>query len=573
MPCNMKLFADLSYEDPKLKQSNYYRMTTGVKTPATTAKLVADMTVRPAFRGATALGLSTLNKQGFTPAPGVQQALLGSEPVQPMGQQVKRWADLGVLAAKKLETPEQQKQTGLLPALRRFPAVGAAALIGGTAEAIGFDPMVGGEEGAAKVGEEIIARETPKAFEGLSGLTTKIIEKLKGHTEVSKQFISDLTNMGDVKQVERDMIHGVLDAHLGESVDVNQFAKKVQDELLPLRRNVKSLGVDDAPDIFGDFPGTLRYESISLPSEVRGNVANYNEHVYESPIKTSAGGVHFGSDAPNYFGHTRVEDMADGTTRRVIEVQSDLYQKGGLEKESRRLGIANIAEEKTGYSPFRLADIKERQDAIAKLEQYSDPTAHFRMVREEVKKAAEDGKSVLQFPTGDTAMKVEGLGSAGQKSFQLNGSDLKPEHLKIGTVVSQGRPVGGGHVYSGNDWVVTDVLGDGKFKAVPKDMWMEKPTGMDRHAYEQSMETFDISGKVDTENPIYKFYEKDLGKYLRSKYGASLTTDENGVKWWSVNIKPEHKGPVEAFGLIPAVGLGLPNKKTTSKRKQPPGKT
>ena len=37
-------------------------------------------------------------------------------------------------------------------------------------------------------------------------------------------------------------------------------------------------------------------------------------------------------------------------------------------------------------------------------------------------------------------------------------------------------------------------------------------------------ETFDISGKVDINNPIYKFYEKDLGKYLKSKYSAKEIT-------------------------------------------------
>ena len=51
------------------------------------------------------------------------------------------------------------------------------------------------------------------------------------------------------------------------------------------------------------------------------------------PIKTSAGTTHFGKESDSYFGHTRIEDMADNKTRRVIEVQSDLYQKGGYGKK------------------------------------------------------------------------------------------------------------------------------------------------------------------------------------------------------------------------------------------------
>ena len=96
---------------------------------------------------------------------------------------------------------------------------------------------------------------------------------------------------------------------------------------MPLKRT----GADENSVTAKDFN---RYENISLPDDTRGNVANYTEHIYESPIKTSAGGIHFAdTGSKNYFGHTRIEDMADNKTRRVIEVQSDLYQKGNLEQE------------------------------------------------------------------------------------------------------------------------------------------------------------------------------------------------------------------------------------------------
>lgn len=95
---------------------------------------------------------------------------------------------------------------------------------------------------------------------------------------------------------------------------------------------------------------------------------------------------------------------------------------------------------------------------IAKLQQYNDPTAHFRMIREEIKKASQDGKTKLQFPTGETAMKIEGLGDNGQ-GWGYNSLILKPTDLKIGIEVRR---------YS-EDWIITDVLGDGKFKAMQKD--------------------------------------------------------------------------------------------------------
>jgi hypothetical protein len=60
-------------------------------------------------------------------------------------------------------------------------------------------------------------------------------------------------------------------------------------------------------------------------------------------------------------------------------------------------------------------------------------------------------------------------------------------------------------------------------------------------------EQFDISGKVDTNNPIYKFYEKELARYLKSKYDTKLVTDEQGVSWFEVQITEDMGGPVEAF--------------------------
>ena len=115
--------------------------------------------------------------------------------------------------------------------------------------------------------------------------------------------------------------------------------------------------------------------------------------------------------------------MANKKLRRVIEVQSDLYQKGNLERDisseqidsSRRVIELNNKEIESGVSEERKLDLlsnnREHEEVIreqSKLQQYNDPTAHFRMIREEIRSATLDGKDVLQFPTGETAMKIEG---------------------------------------------------------------------------------------------------------------------------------------------------------------------
>ena len=452
-------------------------------------------------------------------------------------------------------------------------------------------------------------------YKGEKDLTTKILRDLEGKSTVSKQYILDATNRPELKQSERDLIRQVLETE-GDTVKVADFAKKVKSELLPLKVKSSDVVNAKAKDHYasnymveeGGF--STKYDNVALPDELRGKVANYKENIYESPIATSAGDTHFNYTTKNYFGHTRIEDMADNKTRRVIEVQSDLYQKGNLEREGAQAreilgsgdelqklknekldmdlesygkdgeGMSEMADpegfnQRYGEVSSRIKQLEEggsstssetnkfirqqaqqRTNEIAKLQQYNDPTAHFRMVREEIKKAAQDGKTKLQFPTGETALKIEGLGENTRRWFNVNNNELTPQMLHIGNEVQQGLP------NMGDDrWIITDVLGDGKFVAVPRrrvsDLEIEalKAGQTENLSFGGNRESFDISGKVDTNNPIYKFYEKDVQKYL-NKFGGKRVVDDKGVSWVEVPIKKEWaKMPVEAFALVGGVGL------------------
>lgn len=436
------------------------------------------------------------------------------------------------------------------------------------------------------------ANQKETLYKETGSLTTKLLKKLEGKTTVNKQFISDLTNSPDLKQTEKDLIRAALKGE-DSKINVTKFANKVKAELLPLKVKTN--------------PNGTRYENITLPEEIRGNVKNYDEHIFESPIKTSAGDTHFGGSSDKYFGHTRIEDMADNKTRRVIEVQSDLYQKGGLEKESGDIFRQAKQENETfGMIARRLGGgdeikgskiaMQKNTEELSKLRQYNDPTAHFRMVREEIAQAAKDKKTKVQFPTGETAMKIEGLGQ-GTNVWKINEGgkrvDLTPEKLKVGETIA--GPAGD---FNTDGWIITDVLGDGKFKAVQKSFYERatsklevikdtttggeeiylvkntntgevlRPSGektlkramefveqWKKESVDNLSETFDISGKVDKENPIYKFYEKDLGKYLKNKYNAKEVIDDQGVSWYEVDIKPEMKGSIEAFGMAALPGI------------------
>jgi hypothetical protein len=404
--------------------------------------------------------------------------------------------------------------------------------------------------------EQVVKNIQAKQIIDKSKPTTKILNELNGKPSVKRQFVEDLMKRPDISKVEKEILTEALKTE-GDVIDSKLFAQKVQNELLPLKTKV--LGNDNT-----------KYKYVTLPDETRGNVANYSEHIYQSPIKTSAGNIHWdnigggrtadeialnkaNNKIENYFGHTRVEDMADssldkamrksGKTRRVIELQSDLYQKNRLNNEvatEADRGIYNTIT-KTETPTKRLGDLQ-------KLQQYSDPTAHFRMVREEVKQAAIDGKEKLQFPTGETAMEIEGLGKKTNFYNSENKTLTQPELEKGKTVYELTNQS------ANNTWIITDVLEDGKFKAMPKNRYESyKELEFDKEKFDndvsQYSETFDISGKVDTNNPIYKFYQDTLGKYLKNRYKATEITDANGVKWYEMDIKPEMKDePVLAFG-------------------------
>ena len=475
------------------------------------------------------------------------------------------------------------------------------------------------QRGTASYGKE-------EVYQGEKDITTKVLNKLVGRAVTSKQFISDLTNQPELKQAERDLIRQTL-AEFGDTVNVKEFADKIKVQLLPLNVN-KQL-------IMG-----RSWEHISLPDELRGAVANYDEHVYESPIKTSAGAAHFEQRTyPNYFAHARVEDLPttkdvkinigqtvgvnfsggdsrftskiftvskmlpnnkvevvydppinkltgqkpeisvydikdleihkeskrySGATRRILEIQSDLFQKGNLERSLKSVGQGAMGRRTVNVN--KLNKDMTINDAKSKLSPYEN-TWHERIIREEIKQASKDGKTKLRFPTGEAAMKIEGLGNMqGWRDLGMPGEpirgqhypELKTETLKVGKEISS---ILGG-VGSSERWIITDVLGDGKFKAIPKnilDANMDATGSNLKEALEQveevAMETFDISGKVDTNNPIYRFYEKEVARYLkRIAPDVQRITDKQGVTWNEINVpKQSAKLPVEAFA---GAGIG-----------------
>lgn len=605
----------------------------------------------------------------------------------------KQWAAIpqGIQAYQqnKAYQPPQNSEVG-----ERGLSLIGEGMMGGNAEMGAVESNMGliGKQVTGKAGQvaddalqaiEQAAQAQPGGFQagGMQlgskdpQLTTTILDRLAGRNKVSPEFIENLTRQKDVKQADALLAQKTLQqVGKDQPVDVPAFADKMREELLPLNilRNKPGRITND-----NFYPTTTKYEHVSLPSEIKGNVAGYDEHIYQSPIKTSAGDVHFSGDgADNYFAHTRTEDLDPdlgtkppftlGTdssngqtihhitnyntgerlysspdraevvkklqqldnpngdkTRRVIEIQSDLFQKGRLDDElegnfeysaglhdaddiikdkltndqysayrqnlqsaDKRAFLNNLkpglAEEIEGeVDVLRKSLLSSRQADVDKLKPYEN-TWHERVIREEVKKAAEDGKTKLQFPVGDTAMKIEGLGGVENRWTDFNDpiGPLTPNQLKPGLEIGEADPQLGLLNEEGDSWIITDVLGDGKFKAVPKEKVDEamKRGEMFKFQGDESKEKimermgsnygeeFDISGNVDKSNPIYKFYESRIGKYLQKKYGAQRVKDAQGVEWMQVDVPKEAaKKPVEAFAVAP---LGIANAEEEKQKKK-----
>jgi len=449
------------------------------------------------------------------------------------------------------------------------------------------------------VGNKVIQKVAPPIFGGLKNLSTKLLEKFKGMPEnITRQQFNEVLNKTrreGLKKVDEDLITGIVNKQ-GDKINLTNVANEAQTQLVPLTpTNVAS---PRRSNVGQDFIGD----------------GKYFETIYQSPIKTSAGDVHFnkslGEDVdmfgqldknqgfPNYFSHTRGEILPDGKGVKYLEFQSDLFQKENFAQEGYTPRPGQTQQQmldeinQSNISSIKESPIGKRTAELAKLEPYSsnDPLAQLRTFREEVSRQAKAGKTYLLTPTGDTAMKIEGLGKTpkawiaepypnkygGRTIPDMNTATvLSADNMKVGTEVH----IGTGGQMPHDTHIITDVLGDGKFKAVPKEVWdstVGKGTSGDHNVYfskalrdraiETSRETFDISGKVDQQHFVYKLNEQSIPREAR-RMGLTVSKLENlnepdkfnmttretvPGSWWRIEIdKARAKMPVEAFGKAP----------------------
>lgn len=428
----------------------------------------------------------------------------------------------------------------------------------------------------------------PPMFQRVQDLTLKTFERLKGKTTVSKQFISDLTKGAEMRSGEREAIQEVLKEYKeGSTITVADFISKVQATLLPLTVELEDDG----------------HSGVVLDGEIRGAVSKYIQRVYGSPVFNGAGFKHGFFSVANYFAHTRIEDMKyveyldnerNNGLRRVIEIQSDLFQKGGLKNEvtggnsnddymSEELLLEEfydfIAKEKgitidEAVELYINEDIsldpdtefgkkfqeKREQEAINRIKPLNGYKKYWweRIIQEEVVDASRTGKTRLQFPTGETALAIEGLEGI-DNGWTINAGTpdakvLTQNDLIAGLIIDNA---------DGSTWVVTNNTGNGNFVAkelTPEQVKKTKDKNYNPNTYSTVKEFieymlqdtrftamhFNLNNTAS--KAIHKFYETDVKNYLVSRYGAKEIIDAEGVTWIEVALTPEMANtPIEAF--------------------------
>lgn len=403
-----------------------------------------------------------------------------------------------------------------------------------------------------KVGTKAAKAVAPKAKQ----LTTKFLdyigEKLKKNplAELSRQEITDFAKRPELKKGEADLLNRLGSEIKEGKIAAQEFADSIRRDLLELKPvKVQSPQYGNV-NIEREIPDYSQYGADAdamAKAKLKGR--NYEEVVFESPITTN-GSSHY-PNSKNYFAHARGDEVVEGGKKiwREQEIQSDALQKEGIDNMLREKLQKSLDGKITGdqYAKYE-------QDVQTKLNPFTNDRFGERIMRERIKEKAQKGYSKYRLPTGETIGKIEGFESplfniADPRGAPFSGDRLTNETMRVGLEVTG----------NGDKWIITDILGDGRFKAIQKvdyDNFVADGISPYKIAKMDTWnETFDLTGKS---NPQYRRYE-NWGKFLKNKYGGKEVVDPQGNSWIEIDLKPEYKKmPIEAFGAFMLQNYLLP---------------
>lgn len=475
--------------------------------------------------------------------------------------------------------------------------------------------------------------------------TSRIIEQLGKKSTVSVSEIKDLAKGKGVTAQEKNAIERVVEGFEvwipdRKKIPTERFRQAFDEEILPLKsyETAQYSSYDVSNEI---IPRNLitstagERELIKNPNSPTTRIYT-NEQVGEVVSQSN----HFSE--PKYVAHVRSADIGD--TRKIYELQSDLFQgeiqgqKGfrayediaGLRQSEPEIELllnefaikfgdeyprldeiltvfqkdknikvkdVNYLEKlisensiiqkemkfTEGYLTF-IFDLKKAKE-IPEVLADQQKQWYKRIVREEIKDAADKGLTHVDIPTGDTAARIEGWYGAGNRQFVVNNvmSDFDNlQNLSNMGVININDPSSYRNAYD------QSYLGHSAEDAEHQILQMvDNVKSAIRRDIDINMTQGDMFNLVEKELPdtleyqlrdqfksLFNFYEKDLPKFIDKNYdmkkitegGEEITeklgktlSEVSGVSaveatklktsWWRITI-PKHTGEI----MIPAAG-------------------
>jgi len=252
-------------------------------------------------------------------------------------------------------------------------------------------------------------------------------------------------------------------------------------------------------------------------------------------------------------------------TRRILEVQSDLFQKG-------RNANTLVQEKQVG----RTGVIDENADKFLHLLNKDNNWVTF-FVKSIIQDSAKKGYEKVLFPTGNTASKVEGhttleefkkqkearLEKVNNKLQYLKNLKVVPRYEKVEKRITKGKhQLFNGYEKKLTGYEIKDEEGfspEAKYGEINK-VFITKEEGESTLDYivehvedeinqlKQELERVSGPEGLGALKPIYNFYETVVKNILKKNYQVNSITDEYGNTWNEINLHEASDTILAALG-------------------------
>lgn len=229
-----------------------------------------------------------------------------------------------------------------------------------------------------------------------------------------------------------------------------------------------------------------------------------------------------------------VLNQEQSKTRRILELQSDLFQRG----RNNKYLISNLEETVDELGPYTSKDMVNSNQFLQLLNKKNNWVTFF--VKSIIQDSAKKGYEKVLFPKGDTAAKIEGHQTL--KEFKKQKEDRIKKLENIVKDIESGKNFQP-FKQDENKWIPSSA--DKEYEETKYFYTKEEAIDYSTKSYKNEIKTLkqelaDVESGQTQLSSIAKFYETTVTNILKKNgYNPIEVTDEYGNKWNEVTITPE----------------------------------